>query len=559
MPDAQRTEARSHLEPISIKETLTSVMIAFIMAFVFRGFVIEGFLIPTGSMAPTLLGKHMRFHGPDTGYDFTVGPWDYADTQTPYSVQGSRVGARASERGGPIVPVDPMTRDVTRPPGWEETNVPLRAGDRVFVLKYLPVLFEPSRWDVVVFKNPGTQENYIKRLVGLPDEQLAIVAGDIFTRPADPGVERSGAEAWAAPGWAIQRKPERVQRAMFQPLFDSIYTPPSADSPGSGYRAPWRGEGDWEGVDVSVSYRKNGASPAALAWRADTHPITDWVAYNVNRERQPEEFPAPDVAMRFGIEPDAGAAPIGIAAVLHASGFEFRAEYDSGAGRVTLRMRPEGDADGWRTVVDAVAVPKLVANGAATTVEFWHADQALYFFIDGELVAGGREAGAYELTPAERMNAATGRDLAELMRTLPSANFSILGQPSTYRPTSVRWEFTGGPFTLHRVALERDIYYEHHPSQPTRGAHPLLPVVLNATQYFMCGDNSPSSLDSRLWSASRPGGGAPDPWIADQVDDTIGVVHADLLIGKAFVVYFPAPLRETRVPIPDVGRMRWIW
>lgn len=86
----------------------------------------------------------------------------------------------------------------------------------------------------------------------------------------------------------------------------------------------------------------------------------------------------------------------------------------------------------------------------------------------------------------------------------------------------------------------------------------MLPVVLNNTQYFMCGDNSPSSLDSRLWQPGA-GRGAPDPWIADQVDDTLGVVHKDLLIGKAFVVYFPAPLRETKVPIPDVGRMRWIW
>ena len=76
----------------TIKETLTSIMIAFIMAFVFRGFVIEGYLIPTGSMAPTLLGKHMRFVGPDTGADFAVGPWDYADApfnQRPLPTQGT--------------------------------------------------------------------------------------------------------------------------------------------------------------------------------------------------------------------------------------------------------------------------------------------------------------------------------------------------------------------------------------------------------------------------------------------------------------------------------------
>ncbi len=558
MPDPQRSEHKSHLEPISIKETLSSVMIAFIMAFVFRGFVMEGFLIPTGSMAPTLLGKHMRFLGPDTGYDFAVGPWDYADRtmQVPVSVQGAKIGERASEIGGPITPIDPLTHQT-----WSQTRVPLRAGDRVFVIKYLPVLFEPSRWDVTVFKNPGTQENYIKRLVGLPGEQLAIVDGDIFTRPADPTRQNAGAQAWGDEGWSIQRKPERVQRAMFQLLFDSVYSPPSATSPGSTYRSPWRGEGDWEGVDSQIAYRKNGSGGATLAWRDAERPITDWAAYNVARRRMTEEFAAPDVAMSFGIRPDEGAAPITISAVLNATGFEYRAEYDSGAGRVTMRMRPQdaGGSDPWLTIVDNAPVPTLEANGAATTVEFWHADQALYFFIDGELVAGGRDEGAYELTPAQRMHAATGVELEALLRRSPGLKASILGDPNTYRKTSLRWEFDGGPFTLYRVALKRDIFYQHHPSSETRGAHPLLPVVLSDTQYFMCGDNSPSSLDSRLWTAERPGGGAPDPWIADQVDDTIGVVHRDLLIGKAFVVYFPAPLRETRVPVPDVGRMRWIW
>ena len=36
-------------------------------------------------------------------------------------------------------------------------------------------VFEPDRFDVVVFKNPTNPwENYIKRLVGLPGEQIAL-------------------------------------------------------------------------------------------------------------------------------------------------------------------------------------------------------------------------------------------------------------------------------------------------------------------------------------------------------------------------------------------------
>src|SRR5215204_855017 len=54
----------------SIKETIESILIAFILAFIFRGFVVEAFVIPTGSMAPTLLGAHMRFTCDDCGYQF---------------------------------------------------------------------------------------------------------------------------------------------------------------------------------------------------------------------------------------------------------------------------------------------------------------------------------------------------------------------------------------------------------------------------------------------------------------------------------------------------------
>src|SRR4051812_23116565 len=56
----------------NIKETIESIIVAFILAFIFRAFVVEAFVIPTGSMAPTLLGAHMRFRCPDCGYNFDV-------------------------------------------------------------------------------------------------------------------------------------------------------------------------------------------------------------------------------------------------------------------------------------------------------------------------------------------------------------------------------------------------------------------------------------------------------------------------------------------------------
>src|SRR6188768_3378676 len=63
----------------SVKETLESILVAFILAFIFRAFVVEAFVIPTGSMAPTLLGAHMRFTCKDCGYKFDA---NYSSVRT---------------------------------------------------------------------------------------------------------------------------------------------------------------------------------------------------------------------------------------------------------------------------------------------------------------------------------------------------------------------------------------------------------------------------------------------------------------------------------------------
>src|SRR5438105_295232 len=115
MPSAANTEVAA--DKGSIKETLISIIIAFILAFVFRAFVIEAFIIPTGSMAPTLMGAHMSFTSPETGYTWPVGPW-FNDSRgdpkspSPMAVQG--------KPGSPVIVHDPMTMSDPRtlaPPG----------------------------------------------------------------------------------------------------------------------------------------------------------------------------------------------------------------------------------------------------------------------------------------------------------------------------------------------------------------------------------------------------------------------------------------------------------
>ena len=69
---AAAAAADEHPHEGGYRDTIESILIAFILAFIFRAFVVEAFVIPTGSMAPTLLGAHARFTCDDCGYQFEV-------------------------------------------------------------------------------------------------------------------------------------------------------------------------------------------------------------------------------------------------------------------------------------------------------------------------------------------------------------------------------------------------------------------------------------------------------------------------------------------------------
>jgi signal peptidase I len=540
-------------ESVGIKETLTSLVIAFMLAFLFRGFVIEGFQIPTGSMAPTLLGKHIRFVSPSSGYDWAVGPWTYVDPRSKTQPVRNQVDISVN---------DPMSGLVLK-----DTNRRLAAGDRVFVLKYLPFLHQPKRWDVVVFKNPGSHENYIKRLVGLPGEQIAFVDGDVFTRDfVDGQTSTSGWDAWGEPGWHINRKPERVQRTMFQDVFNSRYVPVPAEA-FPGFSSPFSGTTPgWEGVKSESVYRFSGAGSTALAWNG-ARDITDANAYNqtfkefdlfadsddLRKLRRP--FPDSDVALHLDIEADDGS--ILISALLSARGMEFRGMVDSGSGEAAVEMRPGDIADGPWTRLDTGSFAAF-SPGEVHDIEFWHVDQAMWLFVDEQLVCGGAEKGGYELTPLARVLAATGKSVDELKKmhgvgdgiTQPG----ILARREIYRKPSFQWAFSGGAFTLHNVSVKRDIMYQVNLDWPTRGGDPNFFPTLSGDEFFMCGDNSSNSADSRLWAPD-----SIDPWVREMIDADPGMVNRDLIVGKAFVVYFPALLNDGPVLTPDVGRVRWIW
>ena len=68
---------RSHMpSSATIRETIESIIVAFVLAFLFRTFEAEAFVIPTGSMAPTLMGKHKDLDCPECKCPYQVSASD---------------------------------------------------------------------------------------------------------------------------------------------------------------------------------------------------------------------------------------------------------------------------------------------------------------------------------------------------------------------------------------------------------------------------------------------------------------------------------------------------
>ena len=88
---------------------------------------------------------------------------------------------------------------------------------------------------------------------------------------------------------------------------------------------------------------------------------------------------------------------------------------------------------------------------------------------------------------------------------------------------------------------------------------PNSPILLREDEFFMLGDNTAASKDSRLWDVLGP-------HLRERGNKfQLGTVPRDQLIGRAFFVYWPSGHRIDWLPllnkfgiIPDVGRMRWI-
>lgn len=515
-----------------LRETIESVAIAFILAFLFRTFEAEAFVIPTGSMAPTLMGRHK---------DLVC-----KNCRFPYRVSAS---AEEREDGRPapdvVSAVCPQCRYQMRfgpdDPDADEPHASYR-GDRIIVAKYPYEFSEPQRWDVAVFKNPNqAKQNYIKRLVGLPNETLVICKGDIFTTRDDlgglPGRASDVNEMQRAGQLTIERKPPAKIQAMLQTVHDNNYQAPRMPARWWPDRADddhWNQiddrkglEHDGQGGESWHSYRHLVPTPAdwrslrrkksldAADLKLDAQLITDFYGYN-GGETEPPTPSSPSynhwvgdlaIACRLTINSRNGEALLAL--VEGGCVFECHIDVETGVARFSISDDPEFE----RTVQTGIRGP------GTHRVQFANVDDQLVLWVDGKVIEFDGRFGP-------------------LTNDVPTAE--------DLRP--VRLGSNGAALRFTDLRVLRDVYYianKHGADQDFPSSlsapdswnelafdnAPAISFHLGADQFLMLGDNSPQSADSRLWSGT------------DENGDPEYYVRRDLLIGKAVFIYWPHGVR----------------
>lgn len=543
----------------SVRELLDLVVVAVSLAYLVKALVFELFVIPTGSMAPTLLGQHQAAECPQCGFEFAINASD-----GPPARNGSCPNCRFR------VPLD---------------DGPSHGGDRVVVAKFAYDWADPRRFAVPVFKYPGRAKvNYIKRVVGLPQETLVLYRGDVLR--AEPGTidgealrdfrgqvgrrppagehERSrlilGSQLHphldAGTLTICPKSPEQIL-ATLQPVFATEHQPLALLA--AGWPDRWQAEADaaqptWAAAADHRRYELSAAAqqvawlryrhlaPSEPIWRralqgalqpadlAEAQPqlITDFCAYNSNRGNNNDSGVnwAGDLLLEAQVSVAQRAGELRLQLV--ESGERFEARFDLARGDCTLTR--SADAAWQRT-----SVRPVLADG---TREF----HVRFANVDNQLVVWLNDAVVEWSEPANYPLAATYRP-AELDLT----------------PAAIGLQGTPGAVT--HIRLARDIYYvattrdgmrmDDFPAGALPGPWQVRELQaflrtpaeweaafrelhaaifpLGEGEFLMLGDNSPRSADSRLWP------------------EDAYFVPRELLLGEAlFVVWPPQTIARVR-------------
>jgi hypothetical protein len=360
------------------------------------------------------------------------------------------------------------------------------AADGVLVDRSAFQLRSPKRWELAAFRAPSRPTQiYVKRIVGLPGEAIELRHGDVY-----------------ADG-KIQRKTLNTLRSLALVVHDASHEPAS--------RTP-----RWQPDEAQSAWRQNGSR----FWRPTTtespeRAQIDWLIYH-HRLLQPitpggeEERPIAD---------DCGYNQLWPVTASHLVRDLFV--------RCRMRLLP-----GRRAIW-------LLADGRSqflVTLDF--GDRTITISQDGrEIGQSAMPSGAaadgvlceLALCDEQVLVALGGRPVLAVPYDPPQVAF----QP-TSRPVAVGSQ--GDELEVWDLVLLRDVYYVG-----SAGRNQSSQDRLAADEYFVLGDNSPRSGDSREWS--RPG------------------VPSYHLIGKPFAA-FPSGLRPPgggSFQVPNSRRFRYIY
>jgi signal peptidase I len=526
----------------SARDTIESILFAFVLAFLFRTFEAEAFVIPTGSMAPTLYGRHKESNCTQCGFQIVVGASDEVNPDTGHLHPHTRLHSALCPNCG-----------FENEQLFEELAF---NGDRILVNKYPYEFGEPDRFDVFVFKWPKEpQTNYIKRLVGLPGETIRIRRGDLYK------VEGQDEQI-------LRMRPEK-QRWLQIPVYDHDHAPTALIE--AGWPERWapvkRGEigrvagwsetpEGWTPDPRTRSFSIGSDLRDDLHWLRYRHffpTISDWDDARAGRALNPQarligDFCSYNTYTGQGAQFDAqNAANIDIgrywvgdltinfnlAIEDLADDAELLLELCEGVSWYRCRIDPAtGQARLEEVNSQLNERVRLLAEGQVPmrgigrySISFANVDDRLCLWVNNRLVDFGEGAlvdgaGAVknpfptetDLTPvgiAARGVSATVSKLLLERDIYYRADFSDLRRPQTdqFGRNLAR--------QMHDPEVWTETYLRHADQLD------VMTMEVGPDHYLALGDNSPRSNDSRLWP---PG---------------LEAVPRKYLVGKAFWIYWP--------------------
>lgn len=324
------------------------------------------------------------------------------------------------------------------------------AGDRLLIDRSTLGIRPARRWEVIVFHCPSHASDLcVKRIVGLPGETLEVRDGDIYI------------------DGKIARKTLAEQQALAQLIHDSKYRDPHlpprwrSDATGSKWRLDERG--NWlhpqsdapsPAVDwlTYVHCRRVGGSPDSV----EETPILDDDPYNPGTSRRLNDVRDFLLAARVRL---AGNGALFLRAN---DGREtFQVEIETSSGRLSLQ-RDSHDVPIAQADALAGQLPAAASVAGAHEIILSTFDRRLLLAIDGRT----------ELTYDYEPNAVAMRPIS--------------------RPVAIG--IAGPEIEIDRLQVFRDVYYTP-PNRPVGS----VARRLGPDEYFVLGDNSPISVDSRSW------------------------------------------------------------